>query len=259
MAESLTHHGRVGLVDLRTARFLATLAARNGPDADALAFFPNGRMLATGGTNGTVTIWDVRRRSVVQTLPTRGRVWWVAVSPDGKLLASQTKARGSSSSLSTVEDLTSRSMRPARGAKRQGRFGFQAQTAGRSQRWLLRAELCRGGLGRAHGNEAVQPACRRPRHVHLSPSRPTAVCSRSARRTGTWCCRTPTPARGSGRRSRSRRERLIPSRSHPMAACSRPAPPTNCDLGAPRSQAPGRFSIEPGSIAVGAVRRRWSC
>jgi WD40 repeat protein len=106
MAESLAK-GKVGLVDLRAQRLLGTLPAKNGLDSDALAFFPDGKTLATGGRNGNVTLWDVRTRSVVRTLRLPDRVWWVAVSPDGKLLAIQSQAEGSSSSRVEVHDLTS--------------------------------------------------------------------------------------------------------------------------------------------------------
>ena len=106
MAESLAH-GQVGLVDLRTQRLVGTLPARNGTDSDALAFFPDGKTLATGGRNGNVTLWDVRTRSVVRTLRFPDRIWWVAVSPDGELLAIQSRAEGSSSSRVEVLDLSS--------------------------------------------------------------------------------------------------------------------------------------------------------
>jgi WD40 repeat protein/class 3 adenylate cyclase len=106
MAEALAH-GTVGLVDLRTQRLVDTLPARNGLVADALAFFPDGRTLATGGANGNVTLWDVRTRSVLRTLRLADRVWWAAVSPDGKLLALQAKARDSSNSHVEVHDLRS--------------------------------------------------------------------------------------------------------------------------------------------------------
>ncbi|MFN2590298.1 MAG: WD40 repeat domain-containing protein, partial [Actinomycetota bacterium] len=107
MAESLAD-GTVALVDLRRLRVAATLPARNGSVADALAFSPDGAHLATGGITGTVTLWHVSSRSVVRTLRFSDRVWRVAFSPDGKLLAVQTKAPDSSSSRVAVHDLASR-------------------------------------------------------------------------------------------------------------------------------------------------------
>ena len=106
MAEALSD-GTVGLVDLRTRRMVDTLPAKNGDEAEALAFFPDGRTLVTGGINGNVTLWDVETRSVVRTLRFRAPVWWVAVSPDGKLLAVQTKADNSPSSSVEVQEIAS--------------------------------------------------------------------------------------------------------------------------------------------------------
>jgi WD40 repeat protein len=100
LAESLKG-GRTGLLDLRTGRSVATLRATNGPDASALALGPDGRTLVTGGSDGTATLWNVSDRSATRTLRYGGRVWWVAVSPDGKLLAAQWKA--GQQSASTVE------------------------------------------------------------------------------------------------------------------------------------------------------------
>ncbi|MDQ3857936.1 MAG: hypothetical protein M3327_05735 [Actinomycetota bacterium] len=106
MAEALAN-GTVGLVDLRARRLVATLPAKNGDEAEAIAFVPDGRTLVTGGSNGNVTLWDVRTRSIVRTVRFPAPVWWVAVSPDGKLLAVQTKAGDSPSSRVEVKDLAS--------------------------------------------------------------------------------------------------------------------------------------------------------
>jgi WD40 repeat protein/class 3 adenylate cyclase len=97
--------GTVALVDLRTLRLIDTLPARNGSVANALAFLPDGRTLVTGGINGHVTLWDTGSRSAVRTLRFPDPVWWVAVSPDGKLLAVQTQAKDSPSSRVRVQDL----------------------------------------------------------------------------------------------------------------------------------------------------------
>ncbi len=106
MAEALAN-GRVALVDLRAHRLAATLPAKNGDEAEALAFFPDGRTLVTGGVNGNVTLWDIRTRSVVRKLRFPTAVWWVAVSPDGKLLAVQTKADNNPESSVEVQDIAS--------------------------------------------------------------------------------------------------------------------------------------------------------
>jgi WD40 repeat protein len=93
--------GTVALIDIRSRRMVGTLPATNGDQADAMAFFPDGRTLATGGISGTVTLWDVRTRSPQRTLRFSDPVWWVAVSPDGELMAVQTQAQNSQHS--TVE------------------------------------------------------------------------------------------------------------------------------------------------------------
>jgi WD40 repeat protein/class 3 adenylate cyclase len=106
MAEALSD-GTVALVDLPTQRVVARLPARNGKKADAIAFSPDGRTLITGGINGNVTTWNVQTRSAVHTVRFPAPVWWVAVSPDGKLLAVQTKASDRSNSTVEVRDVAS--------------------------------------------------------------------------------------------------------------------------------------------------------
>jgi WD40 repeat protein len=99
--------GTVALIDLRTRRPIDTLRATDAGQANALAFFPDGRTLATGDTGGTVTLWDVQTRSSLQTLQFSDPVWFVAVSPDGRLMAVQTQARDSSSSSVEVREVDS--------------------------------------------------------------------------------------------------------------------------------------------------------
>jgi WD40 repeat protein len=73
----------------------ATLAISSrywlGPSVHAVAFSPDGRLLATGSDNQTVILWDVTdsaRPARATTLAGQGgAVHTVAFSPDGRLLA----------------------------------------------------------------------------------------------------------------------------------------------------------------------------
>ncbi len=99
--------GTVALIDLRSHKVVGNLPARNGPQALALAFFPDGRTLATGGANGHVTLWNVTTRSLVRTLRFRDPVVSLAASPDGELLAVQTQARGRREARVEVREISS--------------------------------------------------------------------------------------------------------------------------------------------------------
>ena len=55
----------------------------------SVAFSSDGRLLASGGTDNTIWLWDVRAAQQVHALEGHtDRVWSVAFSPDGQLLAS---------------------------------------------------------------------------------------------------------------------------------------------------------------------------
>mgnify|MGYP000310998205 CR=1 FL=1 len=56
-------------------------------EVTGLAFFPNGHLLATGGADRTVRIWDVRDRVERCTLQAKLPVKCVAVAPDGRFVA----------------------------------------------------------------------------------------------------------------------------------------------------------------------------
>ena len=97
--------GTIALVDLHRLRLTKTLPARNGALANAISFLPNGRTLLTGGTNRTVTFWELSTDRVTRTLRFAEPVWWTAVSPDAKLLAVLTQAADSTTSHIQVLDI----------------------------------------------------------------------------------------------------------------------------------------------------------
>lgn len=123
--------GTIALLDLRSLRLIDTLPARNGSATFALSFLPDGRTLATGGTNGNVIFWDVRTRSVVRTLHLSDPVWRVSVSPDGKLLATQTQGQEDSDSTVEVRDLATEQLLYSQGV-RYGAGGLYFSPDGRA-------------------------------------------------------------------------------------------------------------------------------
>ena len=94
--------GSVALIDLRSLRLEATLPARNGSLAPAVAFFPDGRTLVTGGATGRLTVWGTSSHRVLRTSKIGAPVTGADVSRDGRLIAVQTQAQGSTGSVVQV-------------------------------------------------------------------------------------------------------------------------------------------------------------
>ena len=60
---------------------------------DALAFSPDGRLLATGSRDRTAKLWDVETETVHATMAHEDWVAHIAFSPDGQLLATSSVDR----------------------------------------------------------------------------------------------------------------------------------------------------------------------
>ena len=105
-SDASTADDSVALIDLRTLRRTAVLPAVNGSEADALAFFPDGRTLLTGDVAGRLTLWNTTTRKAIRTIEIGAPVYWGAVSPDGRLLAVQTQTNTSPNALVQVRPVT---------------------------------------------------------------------------------------------------------------------------------------------------------
>jgi hypothetical protein len=80
--------GAVRVWDATTGELLHTLTG-HGDSAHAVAFSPDGSLLATAGEDGRVRLWDAATGKSLRDLDGhRGRVWGVCFSPDGSELAS---------------------------------------------------------------------------------------------------------------------------------------------------------------------------
>ncbi len=81
-----TSEARGALLSTQSQPFVARLGGHGGP-VNTVAFGPDNGMLATGSSDGTVTLRRVSDRRTTATFTLAGRVRSVAVSPDGRALA----------------------------------------------------------------------------------------------------------------------------------------------------------------------------
>jgi len=75
----------VKLFDLEARRLIATLP--HSASVGALAVSPDGKLLASGGDDGTIRRWDVATRQVTVQVTNQQSVSTLLFSGDGKILA----------------------------------------------------------------------------------------------------------------------------------------------------------------------------
>jgi WD40 repeat protein len=105
LAYSTTYPGnRVVLASARTLHTVAVLKA--GTQVYSLALSHDGQMLAAGGGNGTVMLWDTRTHQPIEPITAgSSQMLGVAFSPDG-----QTLAVGSADFLVRIFDVRTRTL-----------------------------------------------------------------------------------------------------------------------------------------------------
>ena len=66
---------------------LSPQSLKSDGSVNSVAFSPDGKMLASGGSDGMIIVWDTERWEKLKSLQHKGSINSVAFSPDGKMLA----------------------------------------------------------------------------------------------------------------------------------------------------------------------------
>jgi uncharacterized protein (TIGR03067 family) len=86
--------GTVRLFDIKTANLSKKLVSK-GSEIISVTYSSDGKLLATGGTKGEITIWDLTTSKELKTLNSSGAVAAVAFSPDGRQVVSADRSLAS--------------------------------------------------------------------------------------------------------------------------------------------------------------------
>ncbi len=79
--------GTIGLWEVASGKLLRSVNCR-GEEAFTVCWSPKGDILASGGLNAPIILWNSKDLSVLRSLPAPERVFCLVFSPDGSLLVS---------------------------------------------------------------------------------------------------------------------------------------------------------------------------